>query len=530
MANSKTLIRGGLLVDGSGTAPRPMDIMVEGGRIAALASELPPSSDAEVVDASGKVVAPGFIDLHSHADFSLLAFPDANSAVMQGITTIAPGNCGGGVAPIDDESVLRKVAFAYDPTWEVDVNWKSFGEYASHLDGTAINVAPLVAHGPIRNMVMGMEARQPSATELTAMKDLLKRCLDEGAFGLSTGLEYEPGKWAQSSEVEALVAVVGEVGGLYATHMRNRADEHATATAEAMSAAKHGEARLQLSHFAPRPNAPAEVADEAFRLVEEAIDLGEPVGVDTFPEIWGPALLIDLFPEWALKGSPEEVIQKLTDQDVRSEISKHFVNADSFLAKAAGYEQIFIADAPGTPELKGRSLTDIAGSDDVGLTATDILLDADLDFRSVAIRHLYATESDLRRVIAMPNCSFESDGVVTDGEDDMCPLLWNASSYGYTTRVIEHYVKQESLLTLPDAVRKMTSLPAASLGLSNRGTIRPGAAADIVVFAPENIHDRTTPDLPARHPSGIDLVMVNGAIALRDGLHQATRSGRLLER
>ena len=526
---SKTLLVGGTVFDGTGAAPSKVDVLIESDLIAGISKEITPSADIKVIDVTGKAVAPGFIDLHSHADYSILAFPTADSALRQGITTIATGNCGGGVAPIATKDDLRKVAFAYDASWEVDADWLGFGDYAGRLDGASINVAPLVAHGPIRNSVMGMVSRPPTQTEQEAMNALLERCLDEGAFGLSTGLEYEPGKWARSDEIEALVAVVGRAGRLYATHMRDRAEGYASATEEALAAARRGGSRVQLSHFAPRPHAPPYQVEQAFQLVADAVDRGESVCVDTFPEVWGPALLIDLFPEWVLQGSPQDTLVRLRDTGVRNEISRHFANGDSFLAKVAGYERIYIADAPGMPDLVGRSLSQIDPPKDVGIAATDVLLQAGLDFRSVAIRHIYATEDDLRRVIDLPNCCFESDGVVTNGEDEACPLLWNASSYGYSARVIEHYVIGEAFLTLSEAIRKMTSLPAQSLGLDDRGQLKAGAAADIVVFDPHKVVDRTTPDRPARHPEGFDLVLVNGAIAVDSGLSQATRAGRLLK-
>ncbi len=526
---TRTLLTGGSVFDGTGSEGSSLDLMIEDDRISAVSTRIEPSPDVRVIDVKGKVVTPGFIDLHSHADFSILAFPDAQSALLQGITTIATGNCGGGVAPIASEDALRKVAFAYDPSWEVEVDWATFGEYAHRLDGAAVNVAPLVAHGPIRNSVMGMTPREPTQDEQQAMNDLLRQCLEEGAFGLSSGLEYEPGKWASPAEIESLVGVVGREGRLYATHMRDRADRYVEATAEALTASMKGNARLQLSHFAPRPHAPSETANRAFDLVEEAFGGGFPIGIDTFPEVWGPALLIDLFPEWSLEGSPSEVLDRLSDPDARQKISRHFQAADSFLVRAAGYEEIYIADAPGAPELSGVSLVDIDHTQDVGTAATEVLLGAGVDFRSVAIRHVYATEADLRRVIAMPNCSFESDGVVTSGEDEACRLLWNASSYGYTARVIEHYVGAEAFLTMAEAVRKMTSLPARALGISDRGELRPGAVADIVVIDPQQVADRTTPNTPARHPRGIEHVFVNGVLAVENTQYKGVRAGQLLK-
>jgi N-acyl-D-amino-acid deacylase len=424
------------------------------------------------------------------------------------------------------------VAFGYSPDWGVEVDWSSFGEYHSRLDGTAINVAPLVAQGVIRNMVMGMAARRPTTSELDQMCQVLRRCMEEGAFGLSTGLEYQPGVWTDQEENRRLVAEVGKRGGLYATHMRGRAEDHGNATNEALVTARGTGAHLQLSHFAPRPNAPASASEQAFQLVAEAVENDEPVGVDTFPEIWGPALLIDLFPEWALQGSLEAVRERLRSEKARVELRDHFLRQPEFLARVAGYSEIYVADAPGRPELSGVSLTSLAERDgqDVAGSCCDILLSAEDDYRSVAIRHVYATESDLRRVMELPYCSIESDGVVTAGEGDGCPLIWNASSYGYVPRVIEHYVDGVGLFSLAEAVRRMTSLPADTVGLVGRGTLEVGSYADLVVLDTNELRDLSTPEDPARCPRGVRLVLVNGVKAVIDDRITESRSGRALQR
>lgn len=532
MKNSpRQLIQGGTVVDGLGSRPQLRDILIEGDRIAAVSADLDVPDDAEIVEAHGLHVTPGFIDLHSHADFTLLAFPTAESAVMQGITTVSTGNCGGGVAPIRDQGCLSEVAFAYDPDWNVSVDWSTFGEYAAHLDGAAVNVAPLVGHGPIRISVMGMEPRRANHDERTAMNDLLARCLDEGAFGLSTGLEYKPGTWSHEDEIRDLVDKVGNRSRLYATHMRGRAGEHAEATAEALRAVKDSGARLQLSHFASRPHAPPAVSQSAFDLVEKAVSEGQHVGVDSFPEIWGPALLIDLFPEWALEGSPSQVLTRLRSKERRSTLIHQFDSIPGFLAQVAGYGEIYVANAPGNRELTGLSLTDIASM--WGVTeaeaSCDLLLGAGEQYRSVAIRHIYATEEDLRRTMALPFCSIESDGIVTSGEGRRCPLIWNSSSYGYAARVLEHYVRNEGFFTIQEAVRRMTSLPASSLGLSDRGSIAPGNCADLVVLDDESIRDRSTPSDPARHPNGFEFVFVNGKRVVEYGRPTGIRNGQLLK-
>ena len=530
MSDPPILLAGGDVVDGTGAPRRRADVLVIAGRIGAVGVDLEVPDGARALDVDGHVVAPGFIDVHSHADMTILAFPSADSALRQGVTTVVTGNCGGGVAPLPAGGDVGAVAFAYDPAWGIDVTWSSFADYAARLDGAGVNVAPLVAHGTIRNVAMGLDPRESTGAELNDMRAILDEALDDGAFGMSTGLEYQPGMWASPAEIRALVERVGARGRLYATHMRDRAEGHGSATAEAIDAVRRTGAHLQLSHFASRPNAPAAAGDEAFRLVEEAIGDGERVGVDTFPEVWGPALLIDLFPTWSLAGTAAEVLARLTSPPVRARIEEHFERTPRFLAKVAGYARIYVTDTPGGRTRPGQSLTELAerSATSVAGACIDLLVEAGGDFRAVAIRHVYATEPDLQRTMALPCCSIASDGVVTSGEGSRCALRWNASSYGYAARTLEHYVRETSLFTVEEAVRRMTSLPATQLGLADRGTIGVGDHADLVVFDPHQVHDRSTPDDMARHPTGVEHVIVNGRLAIEHQRLAPERHGRLL--
>lgn len=518
------------MVDGTGAPGRTADILLDGGRVAAIGSIA--ASSAQVVDASGCVVTPGFIDIHSHGDFTLLAFPSARSAVLQGVTTVVIGNCGGGVAPITPERDFRRTAFGYSSEWGIDVDWCTFPEYLDRFRRIAVNVVALVPHGALRNAVMGLTAREPTVAELAHMRELLDEALQSGAAGLSSGLEYQPGCFAQASEIEALAGAVANRDGFYATHMRNRAERFAAATAEALSVTRRTGVRLQLSHIAPRPYAPPHQSARAFDLLEEAAADGLPVWVDTFPETWGPGTLGDLFPTEVMQAPPTEVLRHLRNPSIREQIRLHFESGENFLVRAGGYDQIFIAASPAKPEVQGRSLADLAteGCTSVANVCCDLLIGAGSQFMAVAIRHVYAREEEVQRVLSLDYSSLGSDGVVTSGEDADCPYPWNASTYGYAARTLEHYVRDLGLLTLEGAVRKLAALPAEAAGLFDRGYLRPGAAADVVVFDADRVNDRTTPDRPARHPTGIRDVFVNGVRVLADGAATSARPGRVLGR
>jgi N-acyl-D-amino-acid deacylase len=520
-------IRGGLVVDGTGGPPRRADVLVADGRIAAV-GDVPPNVAAAVIDARDRVVAPGFVDVHSHADFTVLAFPSAESAILQGVTTVVVGNCGGGVAPAHPQHDVRRVAFGYQPDWGLDISWSSYPEYLDRLQGLAVNVAALVPHGAVRNAVLGLAPRPATSAELATMTHLVAEALDAGAVGLSSGLEYQPGCYADVDELASLAAAVAVRGGVYATHMRDRAERFADATDEAIAVARRTGARLQLSHVAPRPHAPRDQVARAFAAIEGARRDGVAVWVDTFPETWGPGLLGDLFPRELMQGTAHEILGRLGDPAARRRIDEHFAAADSFLVRAAGYERIFLAASPVRPELTGRSLPDLAreAGTSVAGWCTDALLEAGPRLTSIAIRHVYATEDDLRDVLRLPYCSIGSDGVVTSGEGRDCRYPWNASTYGYVPRTLCHYVVEEGLLSIEDAVRRLTALPAEAIGLADRGVLAPGRAADVVVLDLAQVRDNTRPDDMARYADGVEHVLVNGIAVVSDGRPTAARPGR----
>lgn len=519
----RLVVRGGLVVDGTGLPGRHADVYVEGGTIVAVGRPSDGGDDATLIDATDRVVAPGFIDLHTHADYSVLAFPSADSSLRQGVTTIAVGNCGGGIAPISEAHDFRPVSFAFRPEWGVDTTWRTFSDYLDRLDGLGVNVAAMVPHGALRNAVMGMDPRSASASELDTMSALLDEAMLAGAVGMSTGLQYRPGCWAPEAEIRRLVEVVGKHDGIYATHMRDRSEHYAAAITEALTTAADTGARLQLSHVVARPNAPRSEIEAALATMTGAAAGGR-IGVDTFPEPWGPGLLVDLFPSELMEGDTTQVLSRLADPTTRAEVEAYIDASASFLARVAGYDEIFLSWVPDRSDLVGVSLGD-RGS--VGAFCCDVLLEAGERLREVGIRHIYADEAALDEVLGLPFCTVASDGIVTSGEGASCSLPWSASTYGFTARLLEHYVRTRGHLSLEDAVRRLTALPADALGLSDRGAIAPGQRADLVIFDPDRIHDRATPTDMARHPAGVDFVVVNGAVAVDPTGVTAARAGML---
>jgi N-acyl-D-amino-acid deacylase len=393
-----------------------------------------------------------------------------------------------------------------------------------------VNVAALIPHGAVRNAVLGLATRPPTATELSRMRAIVGDALDAGAAGVSTGLEYQPGCNAQPAEIEALVEEVVERDGVYTTHIRNRAERFADAVREAIAVARRSGARLQISHVAPRPYAPRAQTETSFDEIERARSEGVELWVDTFPEMWGPGTLADLFPPDVTEGAPAQVLRSLRKQATRQAVTDYFARGDNFLVRAGGFDRIYVSSSPARRELHGQSLADLASSTGkpVAELATDLLIEAGESFMSLGIRHVYATEDDLRRVLRLPYCSLGSDGVVVSGEGAACAFPWSASSYGYTARTLGHYAREVGLFSLEEAVRRLAALPAEALGLRDRGVLREGAAADLVVFDPLGIRDLTTPEDMARHPEGVRHVMVNGSPVIADEASTGARPGRLV--
>jgi N-acyl-D-amino-acid deacylase len=525
------LIIGGTMVDGTGAPARRADVGVTNGQIVAL-GDLHGREAQQTIDAAGKVVCPGFIDIHQHSDFTPLVNRACESAVRQGITTVVIGNCGHGCAPLVDPDYVRMVVVGYRPEWGVPIDWRGFGEYLDRLrdPGLSVNVMPLVAHGPVRLAVMGLEARAATAGELAQMKYLVAEAMEQGARGLSTGLEYSPGRHADQFELTELARVVARYNGLYASHIRNRGSAFVEATDEAIGIAEDAGVPLQLSHFAPRPYAPPDAFPRSLERVAQARERGMRVNVDTFPDVWGPGPVAAILPPHVYEGRPADALRRMSEAQVREAIREAFEQPTNYLLRVDGLAGLVLTYAPRHPQLVGRSLQAIAElrGQPAYEAVCDLLREEGEDFYTILLRHIYAAETDLRELMRSPHCSMESDGAITAPYGPLADFCMNASSYGYTARVLGQYVRDEPFYTLEDAVRRMTSLPAQSMGIEGRGTLAEGWAADLVVFDPQAVSDNTTDLRPARYPSGIEHVVVNGTLTVGPQGHSGALSGQVL--
>lgn len=533
------LLRGGLVVDGSGSPGRRADVGVLGDRILAIGdlSAVGEGEAATTLEVGGHVVCPGFIDPHGHSDGSLFLDGGLVSHLRQGFTTQLSGNCGDSLAPIT--TLGRELVELSLRPHALVARWRTFAEYLEAVAGQelGVNVAFLVGHGTVRGAILGPDARAPDHEELRAMVGEVERAMDAGAFGLSTGLIYAPGMHAAADEVTALVIAATRRGGLYATHMRDETrglfDSLAESIGTIRAAATAGVAspRLQVSHLKAGSRAVWGRAREAIAVLEAARAAGLDVAADQYPYTAAATTLATILPPALMSLGVDDALLALSDLDVRGRVQAEIAQGVSGWENVAadpGWGGIVIAHAASHPDWSGRSLAELgeALGRDPADVAFDALIDDHLDV-SVVI-HCMA-EPDVEAIMAVPWIAVCTDA---EGRRPGHPLLDagkpHPRTYGSTARVLGTYVRERRVLSLEAAVAKMTSVPAARLGLRDRGVLREGALADLVVFDPATVADVATYAEPAQHPVGVQDVVVNGRLAVRDGAETGERAGRLL--
>jgi N-acyl-D-amino-acid deacylase len=482
-------IVGGTVVDGSGRPAFRADVGVVGEHIVSVGRL--DGSAHRTIDASGLVIAPGFIDVHAHDDLAVVQSPRVEFKVMQGVTTDVVGNCGMGVAPVSPAYRRYYGTFLASALGEgTDFSWSTTAEYYEAVEsaGPSLNVACLVPHGLLRLAVMGLEPRPPSDSELAQMKDLLEEALAAGGIGLSSGLVYPPGVFATSAELIELCRVVASYGGLYASHIRDEGERLLEAVGEAIRIGEEAGVPVEISHHKASGQPNWGKVTKSLRMIEEARARGLDVTVDVYPYTAGSTVL-----GMVVAGAP------------RDEVSP---------------DEVLIASAPAHPELDGKSLEELGRLKGMPpLEAARSLLQED---PSVVAIMFSMAEEDVRRVMRHPATMFGSDGLPSTGGKPH-PRL-----YGTFARVLGTYVRQEKVLTLEEAIHKMTALPAAKHRLAGRGQVALGYYADLAIFDPASVADLATYQEPRRHPAGIHYVIVNGEVVVEGGRHTGKAAGSIL--
>ncbi len=524
------LIKNGLVVDGTGAPGRIADVGIRGERIAVTGS-LGEATAAKTIDAAGKVVCPGFIDTHSHSELALLGATPPEPKVRQGVTTELLGQDGMSVAPIRtaNRPYMKEPLTALLGNHGVDWDWESFGEYLDRLAarGIPLNAACLAPHGSVRMEVLGMDNRAATEEELRRMRGVLARVFEEGAFGLSTGLIYPPCTFADRRELVALNEVVAEHGGCFVVHVRNESNRLLDSMAEVVGICREAKAALHVSHLKASGRANWGQLGKAIEMFERGRAEGMDITCDQYPYTAGCTVLTALLPPWALAGGKPALFAKLRDPAARANLREEFKyqlpgwDNRSF---SVGWDKIMIAsvETGANKWMEGQMIAAIA--DRLGQGPVDTVFDILLAEDAVVTMVLFqGSEDDLREGMGWAQTMVATDGIYGRGKPH--PRL-----YGTYPRVLGKYVREDKVLTMEEAIHKMTTLPASRLGLSDRGRLAPGYYADVVVFDPATVLDRGTYEDPHQYPDGIDAVCVNGALAVERGAFTGTLAGKVLRK
>ncbi len=521
------LILGGTVFDGSGNPGVRADVAVIGDKIALVEASLEGRSAEKVIDARNLAVAPGFIDPHSHTDVELLVNPRAESKVRQGVTTEVAGNCGFTTFPLNPLN-FEKTSVYLKEKYNLDLNWSDVETFFLRLRerGMAVNYATLVGHGNVRGVVLGMDDRSATGDEIERMRVIVRKHMEAGVFGLSSGLIYTPGCYADREEIVAICREVAQFNGIYATHMRNESDSLIEAVEESIHVAEESKVSLQISHIKlayPR-NWPK--VHQVLSRVSQVAQGGVKIMADRYPYIATSTFLSVLMPPWLRKGSTEEYLCRLKDPQYDAMIQEHVRDQE---IRIGSWDTIRISSVVTEENRRfiGKTIEEAAKA--LGKAPYEFIRDLLVSEKDqVEMINFSLNEDNFRQIIVHPLVVIGSDGWALAPYGPLGRSKPHPRSYGTFPRILGRYVREENILTLGEAIRKMTSQTASKFGIPLRGWLRAGFFADLVVFDPGTVSDQATWDDPHRYPAGIPHVIVNGKAVIEDGNHTGQLPGKIL--
>ncbi len=526
------IIKNGKIIDGTGNPWYRADVGIIQGKIVKIG--FISGLAKKTIDVSNFIVSPGFIDIHNHSDLSILAVPNCESNIKQGITTAVVGNCGISMAPLNSKKVklfqkyLAPLLISkYDYKWD----WKSLAEYQEKVkaQGTAINLAFLIGQGTIRLAVKSFASGKSSEKEMKQMKEILAESLEDGAFGMSSGLIYPPGCYSDTEELIELGKILKKYNRIYVSHIRDEGTDLIKSIKEAIKIGEINDIPVEISHFKAKGEENWGKVNYGFKLMEEARERGVEVNCDVYPYNATSTTITSVLPIWTLENGVEEMLKVLSSKENRKKIKQDFItgrvkgnNLDE-----DGFGQIVIADSPLNKEYEGKSLKEIIKLKNRISDPYDAFFDLIIEIKGQAsVVKFVLSDEDVKKVISHPLSMIGSDS------SGICPEIGgkpHPRAYGTFPRVIDKYVSKEKILRLEDAIRKMTSLPASKIRLPYRGLIKEGFWADIVIFDSNKIKDRATFANPHQYPDGIEYVLVNGEVSLEKGRLTNKRYGKILK-
>ena len=521
------LITNGRIVDGTGSAVFEGDVGIRGQRIAAV-GDLSDAEAGRVIDATGHVVAPGFIDLHSHSSWYFLVDPRTPSKVTQGITLDIEGE-GRSVAPIDERYVAERAA-SYE-RFGIDPDWRTLGEFFDRLDANpaAINFASFVGTANIRELAVGLDDRPATPEELLEIERLTAEAMEDGALGVFSALMYTPDRFNTTEELVLMAQVAGRYGGVYQTHQRSEGDAIFESLDEVFHIARESGIRTNVTHlkaaYVANWGKMAEVVDRINRAREQGLD----IAADIYPYVWGAAGLRALLPPWAREGGGAEIERRMGDPAIRDSIKRELdvptVEWENEYLGAGGAVNFRIVDVQGNENYlryEGMMLDEIAA--DLGMDPKDGIMDM-IQEGGAGFVSLLTDESDLRLAMRQPWVAFGTDGRLAAPDGPLAAGLPHPRAYGTYARILGRYVRELGVISLEEAIRKSTSLAAENIGVEDRGTLAEGLYADVVVFDPETIIDHATYQDPHQYSTGVEYVLVNGEVVLDEGEITDARPG-----
>ena len=530
----------GVIIDGSGKDAYKADLGITGDKITKI-GDLSNEDAKTTIDAKGQVVSPGFIDMHTHSDMSLVYDRNASSRIRTGVTTDVIGNCGIGVAPVKEEN--RQLLLDYLGTRivgsmpvKLELKWDSYESYIEYMEEKppAVNVAPLLAQGPIRIYEMGFSKEEPTDKELENMVELADNCMKQGPLGMTSGLVYLPGEYTTQKELVELCKKVAKYDGFYATHMRNEGDEIFEAMDEAIDVARQSGVRLHISHLKCLGHKNFGQTDKLFAKINKAREEGLKVSFDVYPYNAGMTSLSAMLPPWMFEGGVDKMVERLTDEKNRKQIVHDIENGlpgwQNFGGSLRSWDDVTIVSVTQDEDawMEGMKLTEIAAKwdNDVYNTMFDILYKEN---GRVQITIVLMDENDVQAILSHPDSMVGSDSMSLATEGLLAKTSTHPRAFGTQAKVLGEFVREKKCFSLEEGVKKLTYNPAQILKIEGRGLLKEGNFADVVIFNPDTIKDMATYKDPKQYPVGIDTVIVNGIVAFEDGKQLEVLPGRFLK-
>jgi N-acyl-D-amino-acid deacylase len=520
------LIKNGEVIDGTGQPRFKADLAVQGDKIAAIDSEIPAERARKVIDVAGHCVCPGFIDIHSHTDCSLFVNPRSESKIRQGVTTDISGNCGMSPCPISDVGFVETKEFM--KTHKLEIDWEDLGGFFGRLEkqGIGTNYGTFIGHGSLRTYCMGEDKRPPTPEEMAKQVYEMDKAMEQGALGLTTGLIYPPGCFAEMDEIVEVAKAAAAKGGIYASHMRSEGQRLLEAITETITIGQRANIPVEISHLKVAGFKNWGKGKWAIELIELARKAGLKVHADRYPYIASSTELYTLLPDWAHDGGIMKMLERLKTPDVRKRIIEEII---ANIGQESGYEDTLISavHTEKNNHYQGMTLQAIAAerNQPVHEAICDILLEED---GMVSACFFSMNDEETDQFIAQEWLGIGSDTTARAPYPPLNADKPHPRAYGTFPRMIAHYVKQKELFSVEEAVRKMTGLNADILGLKQRGLLKKDYFADVVVFNEKRIKDMSTFMKPHQYPIGIDYVIVNGSVIIEEGIHTGVLAGKIV--